>query len=59
MFYRKGKKIINSKLENYLTPLAIWIKDDGGLINPSLRISTYKFSIDETEFLILLLKKII
>ena len=60
MFYRKGKKIINSKLENYLTPLAlaIWIMDDGGWVNPGIRISTYNFSIDETEFLILLLKKL-
>jgi len=58
MFYRKGKKIINPKLENYLTPLAlaIWIIDDGGWANPGIRISTYNFSIDEIEFLISLLK---
>jgi len=33
MFYKKGKKIINSNIENYITPLAlaVWIMDDGGL----------------------------
>jgi len=60
MFYRKGKKIISPKLENYLTPLAlaIWIMDDGGWANPGVRISTYNFSLDETKYLILLLKNL-
>ena len=60
MFYRKGKKIISPKLENYLTPLAlaIWIMDDGGWANPGVRISTYNFSLIETKNLIFLLKKL-
>jgi len=60
IFYRKGKKIISPKLENYLTPLAlaVWIMDDGGWANPGVRISTYNFSLDETKFLVLLLKKL-
>jgi len=60
MFYKKGKKIIKPKIENYLTPLAlaIWIMDDGGWVNPGVRISTYNFSIQEVEFLVSLLKKL-
>lgn len=60
MFYRKGKKIIRPELENYLTPLAlaVWIMDDGGWANPGVRISTYNFSLDETKFLVSLLKKL-
>lgn len=60
MFYRKGKKRISPKLENYLTPLAlaIWIMDDGGWANPGVRISTYNFNLDETQNLIFLLKKL-
>ena len=60
MFYRNGKKIISSKLENYLTPLAlaVWIMDDGGWANPGVSISTYNFSLDETKYLVFLLKKL-
>lgn len=59
MFYHKGKKIIKPTLEKYLTPLAlaVWIMDDGGWANQGVRISTYNFSLDETKFLVLLLKK--
>ena len=32
--------------------------DDGSWANPGIRISTYNFSIDETEFLKFLLKKL-
>jgi hypothetical protein len=32
--------------------------DDGGWTNPGVRISTYNFSLNETEFLISLLKKL-
>jgi ubiquinol-cytochrome c reductase cytochrome b subunit len=60
MFYKKGKKIISPKIENYLTPLAlaVWIMDDGGWVNPGLRISTYNFNLQEVEFLVSLLKKL-
>jgi hypothetical protein len=60
MFYRKGKKIISSKLENYITPLAlaVWIMDDGGWANPGVRISTYNFNIYEIEFLVSILKNL-
>ena len=60
MFYKKGKKIISPKIENYLTPLAlaIWIMDDGGWANPGVRISTYNFNLQEVEFLVYLLKKL-
>jgi hypothetical protein len=60
MFYRKGKKIIRPELEKYLTPLAltVWIMEDGGWTNSGVRISTYNFSLDETKFLVFLLKKL-
>jgi hypothetical protein len=60
MFYRKGKKIISTEIEKYLTPLAlaVWIMDDGGWANPGVRISTYNFNQDEIKFLVLLLKKL-
>lgn len=60
MFYRKGKKVIRPELENYLTPLAlaVWVMDDGGFAKPGVRISTYNFSLDETKFLVSLLKKL-
>ena len=60
MFYKKGKKKINKKIENYLTPLAlaVWIMDDGGWANPGVRISTYKFKLEEIKFLVSLLKKL-
>lgn len=59
MFYRKGRKIINPKIDNYLTPLAlaVWIMDDGGWVGSGVRISTYNFSIEETKFLIYLLEE--
>uniref|UniRef100_UPI001D025BD1 hypothetical protein n=1 Tax=Coccidioides immitis TaxID=5501 RepID=UPI001D025BD1 len=60
MFYHKGKKIIKSKIEKYLTPLAlaIWIMDDGNFANSGLRIATNSFNLDEVKFLILLLKNL-
>lgn len=60
MFYKKGRKIINPKIENYLTPLAlaVWIMDDGGWANPGVRLSTYNFNLQEVEFLVSLLKKL-
>jgi hypothetical protein len=60
MFYRKGKKIISTEIEKYLTPLAltVWIMDDGGWANIGVRISTYNFNQTEIKFLVLLLKKL-
>lgn len=60
MFYKKGRKIINPKIEKYLTPLAlaVWIMDDGGWANPGVRLSTYNFNLQEVEFLVSLLKKL-
>ena len=60
MFYHKGNKIIRPELEKYLTPLAlaVWIMDDGRWVNPGVRISTYSFTLDETKYLVLLLKKL-
>lgn len=60
MFYSKGKKIISTEIEKYLTPLAlaVWIMNDGGWANPGVRISTYNFNQNEIKFLVLLLKKL-
>ncbi len=59
LFYKKGKKTINSKLDNYLTPLAlaIWIMDDGDWAKPGVRLSTNIFKLQEVQFLASLLKK--
>ena len=59
LFYKKGKKTINVKLEKYLTPLAlaIWIMDDGGWAKPGVRLSSYSFKLEQVEFLACLLKK--
>ena len=59
LFYKKGKKTINSKLDNYLTPLAlaIWIMDNGGWAKPGVRLSTNIFKLQEVQYLASLLKK--
>jgi uncharacterized membrane protein YgcG len=54
LFYKKGKKYINPKIGQYLTPLAlaIWIMDDGCWIGKSgVRIATNCFNIEEVKFL--------
>lgn len=58
MFYKKGKKYIHPKIENYLTPLAlaIWIMDDGGWTKYGVRIATNSFELREVEFLIKVIK---
>lgn len=58
MFYHKGKKIINSNIEQYMTPLclAIWISDDGCWAKPGVRIATNCFNFFEIELLVRLLK---
>jgi heme/copper-type cytochrome/quinol oxidase subunit 2 len=60
MFYRKGKKRISSNIINYFTPLtlAVWIMDDGGFVKPSVRISTYNFTLTEVEHLVNILKEL-
>ena len=57
LFYKKGKKTINVKLEKYLTPLAICIMDDGGWAKPGVRLYTNSFKSKQVEFLAFLLKK--
>lgn len=59
MFYRKGKKVVNPKIRNYMTTplcLAIWIADDGGWAKPEVRIATNCFSLDEVKLLVKILK---
>lgn len=60
MFYKKGKKIINPKIEQYLTPLAlaIWIMDDGGWAKPGVRIATNNYKLEEVQILVAILKKL-
>lgn len=60
LFYKKGKKFISSKLEQYLTPLAlaIWIMDDGCWANPGVRIATNCFTLNEVKLLIKILTKL-
>nr|YP_007507048.1 LAGLIDADG endonuclease [Ceratocystis cacaofunesta]YP_009704187.1 LAGLIDADG endonuclease [Ceratocystis fimbriata]AFO38104.1 LAGLIDADG endonuclease [Ceratocystis cacaofunesta]QEN73750.1 LAGLIDADG endonuclease [Ceratocystis fimbriata] len=54
LFYKKGIKYINPKLELYLTPLAlaIWIQDDGGWAGGGVRIATNCFKIEENKILV-------
>ena len=58
MFYKKGKKTINKKLINYLTPLAlaIWISDDGCWTQYGVRIASNAFTLKEVELLVNMLK---
>jgi len=53
LFYKNGKKIINSEIENYITPLslAIWIMDDGGWVQHGIRISSNAFTYNEVLLL--------
>ena len=57
IFYKKGKKVINIKIEKYITPLAlaIWIMDDGGWAG--VRIATNSFNLEEVQFLSEILKR--
>lgn len=60
LFYKKGKKYINPKIEQYLTPLAlaIWIMDDGCWTNNGIRIATNSFDYNENKILISILYKL-
>lgn len=55
LFYRDGKKIIPSNVEELLDPLAlaVWIMDDGhyGKITRIIDISTYCFNLEEIRLL--------
>lgn len=55
-----NKKILPNNLKDYFTPLAlaIWIMNDGGKINNSLKIATNNFTFNEVEYLQILLKDI-
>jgi ubiquinol-cytochrome c reductase cytochrome b subunit len=59
LFYKKGKKVISSKIVDYLTPLAlaVWIMDDGGWANPGVRIATNCFLFAEVTLLNDILQK--
>ena len=54
MFYKKGKKYINTDIVKYITPLAlaIWISDDGGWAKPGVTIATNSFKLKQVEFLV-------
>ena len=60
LFYKKGRKTVSVKLEQYFTPLAlaIWIMDDGGWAKPGVRISSNSFKLEEVQLLANLLKKL-
>ncbi len=60
MFYKKGKKIVSAKLEQYFTPLAlaILIMDDGCWAKPGVRLATNSFKLNDVQFLADLLKKL-
>lgn len=55
-FYKNGKKVIPTDIDQYLTPLAlaVWIMDDGGYTNTGVKLSTQCFSKKE----VILLKNI-
>lgn len=66
MFYKKGKKTINFKIEKYMTPLAlaVLIMDDGGWARirarakGDIRLSRNSFKLHEAQFLANILKKL-
>jgi len=60
LFYKKGKKYINLKLEDYLTPLAlsIWIMDDGSWVKSGVRIATNCFELVEVKILVNIITKL-
>ena len=60
LFYKKGTKYINPKIEQYLTSLAlaIWIMDDGCWANSGVRIATNCFELEEVKLLVNMLTKL-
>lgn len=53
LFYKKGKKYINTEIVNYFTPLAlaIWIMDDGTWTGYGVRLATNAFTLKEVKIL--------
>jgi hypothetical protein len=53
MFYKEGKKVVNSNIRNYLTPLAlaIWISDDECWVKSGVRLASNSFTLKEVELL--------
>lgn len=60
LFYKKGVKYINPKLELYLTPLAlaVLIMDDGCWTGNGVRIATNCFKLEEVKLLANMLVKL-
>jgi ubiquinol-cytochrome c reductase cytochrome b subunit len=59
-FYPKGRKIVPSLIETYLSPLALafWLMDDGTLYkNKGLKFCTNSFTLKEVQFLASVLQK--
>lgn len=58
LFYSKGKKVIHSDIEKYITPLAlaVWIMDDGGWAKPGVRVASNSFKLEQVQFLVEVLK---
>lgn len=56
---KKGKKVISSDIEKYITPLAlaVLIMDDGGWAKPGVRIATNNYKLEEVQFLTEILKR--
>ena len=60
LFYKKGKKVVSVKLEQFLTPLAlaVWIMNEGTWAKSEVRLYTNSFKLEEVQYLINLLKKL-
>ena len=54
LWYINGVKVIPSNIGEFLSPLslAIWIMDDGGKVNQSLKLSTNSYTYSECLFLV-------
>nr|YP_009739398.1 LAGLIDADG homing endonuclease [Tricholoma terreum]QIC20241.1 LAGLIDADG homing endonuclease [Tricholoma terreum] len=54
LFYKKGNKIIQLKIEKYITPLslAIWISADGSWTGGGVRIYSYTLTLREIGILV-------
>lgn len=53
----RGIKRVPANIGDYLTPLAIWIQDDGGKVSTSMKIATNSFTKEEVDFLCKVLMK--
>lgn len=52
-FYPKTRKVVPQDLGNYLTPLAlaVWLMDDGTLLNKGIKFTANSFSLNEVKLL--------